>query len=172
MSFRRKRITGILALVVGLCMVLPTATLAQPPQQPPAPEKLINDGLRNQLRGGRVTLNYENLDIRLLGRVMAELTGRNILFDQTVQGNITVVSANPVTPEQAWNLFRIALEKYGFGVVETNGITSILPLKSIRKYAPVTKNPRQLDSSMSVGVLVFKKADVNLMQNALRPLLS
>lgn len=172
MSFKRNRITGILALVVGLCMVLPSAVLAQPPQQPPAPEKLIKDGLRNQLRGGRVTLNYENLDIRLLGRVMAELTGRNILFDQTVQGNITVVSANPVTPEQAWNLFRIALEKYGFGVVETNGITSILPLKSIRKYAAVTKNPRQLDSSMSVGVLVFKNADVNLMQNALRPLLS
>lgn len=161
-----------LTLLAGLCLLLPSAVLAQPPQAPPTPEKLITDQMRNVLRGGTVTLNYENLDIRLLGRLMAELTGRNIVFDQNVQGKITVVSSNPVGPEQAWQIFRIALEKYGYGVVEAKGITSVLPLKDIRKYAPVIKNPRDIKSGMSVGVLVFKHADVNLMQNALRPLLS
>lgn len=161
-----------LTLLAGLCLLLPSAVLAQPPQAPPPPEKLITDQMRNVLRGGTVTLNYENLDIRLLGRLMAELTGRNIVFDQNVQGKITVVSSNPVGPEQAWQIFRIALEKYGYGVVEANGITSVLPLKDIRKYAPVIKNPRDIKAGMSVGVLVFKHADVNLMQNALRPLLS
>lgn len=162
----------MLTLLVGLCMLLPSAVLAQPPQAPPPPEKLISEQIRSALRGGSVTLNYENLDIRLLGRLMAELTGRNIVFDQNVQGKITVVSSNPVGPEQAWQIFRIALEKYGFGVVEANGITSVLPLKDIRKYAPVVKNPNSIKAGMSVGVLVFKNADVNLMQNALRPLLS
>ena len=128
--------------------------------------------MREVLRSGTVTLNYENLDIRLLGRVMAELTGRNIVYDQNVQGRITVVSSQPVGPEQAWQIFRIALEKYGFGVVESNGITQVLPLKDIRKYAPVVRNPTTIKSGMSVGVLVFENADVNLMQNALRPLLS
>ena len=169
---------GLLARAFALCLVclmLPQGALAQPPQPAPAPppaETLINQQMREILRNGTVTLNYENLDIRLLGRVMAELTNRNIVFDQTVQGRITVVSSEPVGPEQAWQIFRIALEKYGFGVVESNGITQVLPLKDIRKYAPVVKNPTSIKSGMSVAVLVFENADVNLMQNALRPLLS
>ncbi|MFA5505601.1 MAG: type II secretion system secretin GspD [Vulcanimicrobiota bacterium] len=167
-----RRLSAALTLLLGVCLLLPQGTLAQPPQPPPPPETLINDQMREILRSGTVTLNYENLDIRLLGRVMAELTGRNIVYDQNVQGRITVVSSEPVGPEQAWQIFRIALEKYGFGVVESNGITQILPLKDIRKYAPVVKNPTTIQSGMSVGVLVFENADVNLMQNALRPLLS
>lgn len=172
MGFTKHKIARIFALLAGVFMLLPGGLLAQPPQAPPPPETLINDQMRDVLRGGSVTLNYEDLDIRLLGRVMAELTGRNIVYDQNVQGKITVVSSNPVGPEQAWQIFRIALEKYGFGVVESNGITQVLPLKEIRKYAPVTKNPRSIDAGMSVGVLVFENADVNLMQNSLRPLLS
>lgn len=132
----------------------------------------MTEALRAQLRSGLVTLNYENLDIRLLTRLMAEFTGRNIVLDQTVQGQITVVSSHPVNPDQAWQVFRLALERYGFGVVETNGITQILPLKDIRKYAPVSKNPTAIRAGMSVAVLVFKNADVNVMQNALKPLLS
>ncbi len=172
MGFTKHKVARTLALIWGLSLLLSTSISAQPPQPPPPPETLISESMRDVLRGGTVTLNYENLDIRLLGRVMAELTGRNIVYDQTVQGKITVVSSNPVGPEQAWQIFRIALEQYGFGVVEANGITSVLPLKSIRKYAPVIRNPKAIKSGMSVGVLVFKHADVNLMQNSLRPLLS
>lgn len=164
-----------ITILMGMCLLLAQGAFAQPPQSPqspPPPDNLINEQMRSVLRNGTVTLNYENLDIRLLGRVMAELTGRNIVYDQNVQGRITVVSSNPVGPEQAWQIFRIALEKYGFGVVESNGITQVLPLKDIRKYAPVVKNPVTISSGMSVGVLVFENADVNLMQNALRPLLS
>lgn len=170
-----------LAAGLALSLLLPGTVLAQPPQPArpgqPAPADapatpLITPEMRNALRSGSVTLNYENLDIRLLARLMAEFTGRNIVLDQNVQGKITVVSANPVTPEQAWQLFRIALERYNFGVVESNGITQVLPLKDIRKYAPVIKNPTTIRSGMSVGVIVLKNADVNVMQNALRPLLS
>lgn len=171
-TYTKRTLATAITLLLGVCLLLPQGALAQPPQPPPPPETLINDQMREVLRSGTVTLNYENLDIRLLGRVMAELTGRNIVYDQNVQGRITVVSSNPVGPEQAWQIFRIALEKYGFGVVESNGITQVLPLKDIRKYAPVVKNPTAIKSGMSVAVLVFENADVNLMQNALRPLLS
>jgi general secretion pathway protein D len=170
-----------LALTLFLFFLLPSAVVAQqPPPQPAAPAPappdssgpLMNEQTRAQLRSGMVTLNYENLDIRLLARLMAEFTGRNIVMDQNVQGRISVMSSAPVNPDQAWDIFRIALERYGMGVVEANGVTQILPLKDIRKYAPVIKNPTNVRSGMSVAVLVFKNADVNQMQNALRPLLS
>lgn len=159
--------------LLGFILIMWQGVLAQPPQPPPpASENLITEEVTNVLRSGAVTLNYENLDIRLLGRIMAELTNRTVIFDQNVQGKVTVVSNRPVNPEEAWQIFRIALEKYNFGVVESDGITQILPLRSLRKYAPVLKNPGQIRSNMSVGVLVLKNGDPNLMQNTLRPLLS
>lgn len=167
-----KRLSGAL---LGLLLLFSSTAVAQPPANgapPPPSGPLINEQTRQQLRSGMVTLNYENLDIRLLARLMAEFTGRNIVLDQNVQGKITVISSSPVNPNQAWEVFRLALERYGMGVSESNGVTQILPLKDIRKYAPVIKNPTKLRSDMTVGVLVFKNADVNLMQNALRPLLS
>ncbi len=176
MGFMRTAKRGV-AAALCLSFLLPGGVLAQPPQPPggappPPAGPLMNEATRAQLRSGQVTLNYENLDIRLLARLMAEFTGRNIVLDQNVQGKITVISSSPVNADQAWQIFRIALERYGMGVVEANGVTQIMPLKDIRKYAPVLKNPTNIRAGMSVGVLVFKNADVNLMQNALRPLLS
>ena len=182
MSWLRQKTQKGLATSLAISLLLPGIVLAQPPQpaqpgqpagQTPGPSApLMTEQMRQQLRSGSVTLNYENLDIRLLARLMAEFTGRNIVLDQNVQGKITVVSSNPVGPEQAWQIFRIALERYNFGVVESNGITQILPLKDIRKYAPVLKNPTQIRSGMSVGVILLKNANVDVMQNALKPLLS
>lgn len=181
MSWLRQTSRRGLAASLALSFLLPGAAFAQPPQPArpgqPAPSDapvapLITPEMRNALRSGSVTLNYENLDIRLLARLMAEFTGRNIVLDQNVQGKITVVSSNPVNPDQAWQIFRIALERYNYGVVESNGITQVMPLKDIRKYAPVLKNPTQIRSGMSVGVILLKNADVNVMQNALKPLLS
>jgi general secretion pathway protein D len=175
MGFMKTAQRGM-AAALSLFFLFPGGVLAQPPQPngaPPSPSgPLINEQMRQSLRSGMVTLNYENLDIRLLARIMAEFTGRNIVLDQNVQGKITVISSAPVNADQAWQIFRIALERYGMGVVEANGVTQVLPLKDIRKYAPVIKNPTTIRSGMSVGVLVFQNADVNLMQNALRPLLS
>ena len=171
MGFLRHKIMRMTVLL-GFVSILTAPGWAQPPRPASPSDRLIPQPMTDVLRGGNVTLNYENLDIRILGRVMAELTGRNIVFDQNVNGLVTVVSANPVGPERAWQIFRIALERYNFGVVEADGITQIKPLKDIRRYAPVTKNPTRVRSGMSVGVLVFENADVNLMQNALRPLLS
>lgn len=171
MGFLRYNIANS-AVLLGLISILMVPAWAQPPRPLPPSDRLIPQPMTDVLRGGNVTLNYENLDIRILGRVMAELTGRNIVFDQNVNGLVTVVSSNPVGPEQAWQIFRLALERYNFGVVESDGITQIKPLKDIRNYGPVTKNPTRVRTGMSVGVLVFNHADVNLMQNALRPLLS
>ena len=92
--YKIRMLATALTLLLGVSLLLPQGAQAQPPQPPPPPETLINDQMREILRSGTVTLNYENLDIRLLGRVMAELTGRNIVYDQNVQGRITVVSSS------------------------------------------------------------------------------
>lgn len=142
--------------------------------QPPTPaDRLIDDQTARSLRGGRVMLNYENTDIRLLARLMAELTGRNILLDQNAQGQMTVISSREVTPDEAWDIFTLALEAYGFGAFDEGGFTRIMPIKNGRnEYGRVILNPEMKRRGFTVGVIVMKHGDANQIQNALRPLLS
>ncbi|MCA9793688.1 MAG: type II secretion system secretin GspD [Candidatus Eremiobacteraeota bacterium] len=156
-------------LLVSFCL-LPVA--AQPPGPPPKQPRLL-EGKAETLRNGKILLNYEDVDIRLMGRLMAELTGRNVVFDQNVQGKLTVLSAREVTPEEAWQIFKVALERYGFGVYERAGFTQVVPLKDARMQSPVLVNPKGgIPTDMALAVLLFKNADVNILQNTIRPLLS
>ncbi len=157
-------------ILIAICVL---QAWGQPPAPPKSSPRLLEGGRAESLRSGRILLNYEDVDIRLMGRLMAELTGRNIVFDQNVQGRLTVLSSREVTPNEAWEIFRVALSRYGFGTVERSGFTQVVPLKDTRTNSKVLVNPRTAPTEgMSMAVLLFKDADVNILQNSIRPLLS
>ncbi|MBI3928597.1 MAG: type II secretion system secretin GspD [Armatimonadetes bacterium] len=149
--------------------------LAQPPAPaPPQPgARLLEAEMAEALRRGRIMMNYENIDLRVLARLMAELTGRNIVLDDRVQGRVTVLSSREVTPAEAWDIFKVALERYGFAVVPKPGFVQIIPLADARRTAPVVGRPRTgANGEIVMAVLLFRHADVNVLQNVVRPLLS
>jgi len=140
----------------------------------PAPQgRLLTDPLVEALRSGRILMNYENIDIRVLSRLMSELTGRNIVIDERVQGKITVLSTREVTADEAWGIFRAALERYGFAVQQRQGFFLVVPLPDARKEGRVVVNPRLTRSEdMTMAVLILNNADVSQVRNAVRPLVS
>lgn len=140
----------------------------------PAPQgRLLTDPLVDALRSGRMLMNYENIDIRVLGRLMSELTGRNIVIDDRVQGKITVLSTREVTADEAWDIFRGALERYGFAVQQRQGFFQVVPLPEARKEGRVVVNPRlNRSEDMAMAVLILSNADATQVQNAVRPLVS
>ncbi len=159
-----------------LIVVLVFGVTAPGKAKEPIPEKsspVLDGEMTRALRGGRILMNYDNLDVRVLARLMAELTGKNIILDDRVRGRVTVISTREVTPDEAWDIFRVALERYGFMVRERDGYVQIVPLSEARRTGKVTLNPQWGRSSdIVMAVLLFKKADVNLLQNVVRPLLS
>jgi len=80
-----------------------------------------------------VTLNFTNIDINALIKVMSELTRRNFILDERVTGKITIMTPTKMSPDEAYQVFLSALEIKGFTAVEDGTVTRIIPAASARQ---------------------------------------
>lgn len=74
-----------------------------------------------------VQLNLVDTDIGGVLRMAARFTGRQFLVDPRVSGKMTVVSDGPVSRVQAYQLLLGALRMRGFAVVESGGVSRVVP---------------------------------------------
>ena len=114
-SFR----TGAIALAAQLVLALaaglsPVPTPAQDANAAPKP-------------GEPITLNFSNAEIESVARTMAVITGKDVVVDPRVKGNINLVTDRPVPPAAAFNQFAGALRLQGFAIVESEGLYKIVP---------------------------------------------
>ncbi len=80
-----------------------------------------------QRAGEPITLNFVGADIEAVARTMAVITGRTMVVDPRVKGTINLSSDRPLTPAAAYNQFLAALRLQGFTVVESSGISKVVP---------------------------------------------
>jgi len=77
--------------------------------------------------GGDTTLNFVDADLQGVIRALAHFTGRNFLVDPRVKGKLTLVSETPVDRATAYAMLLGALRMQGFAVVDTGGISRVVP---------------------------------------------
>ena len=81
-----------------------------------------------------ITPNYKEADIRQIIEAVGEVTGRNFIIDPRVNGNVTMLSSTPMSPDAFYEAFLSILEVYGFIAMNSGDITKILPNASARQY--------------------------------------
>jgi general secretion pathway protein D len=81
---------------------------------------------------GTIHLNFRNVDVLQIITMMSELTGKNFLVDDKVQGTITLVAPQPVTLEEAYQIFLAALQMHGLTVVPQGSINKIIPSRDAK----------------------------------------
>jgi general secretion pathway protein D len=74
-----------------------------------------------------VTLNFVNAEIAEVARTMGVMTGRNMVVDPRVKGTMNLSSDKPLSTTAAYNQFLTMLRFQGFTVVETAGISKVVP---------------------------------------------
>ena len=74
-----------------------------------------------------ITMNMRDADIRSVIQWVSDLTGKNILVHNAVQGKVTVISGGTVSEEEAYQLFLSTLQINGFAAQEKNGVITIVP---------------------------------------------
>ena len=74
-----------------------------------------------------VTLNFANAEIEAVARTLATITGKNVVVDPRVRGQINLVTDRPVQPAAAFQQFLAALRLQGFTVVESAGLYKVVP---------------------------------------------
>src|SRR2546427_4557123 len=71
---------------------------------------------------------------------MSQMTGRNMLIDPRVRGQVTIVSARPMSVAAGYQIFLSALKTQGFTAVEGPGdAVRIIPVAEAKAAAPVNE---------------------------------
>ncbi len=110
-----RRASFICLLTVGSGLLFPLATLAQ-----------SGGG-----SSGRVSLDFNDVELSVFVRFISELTGKNFVLDDVVKkagGKISVYSPTKVTHEQAYRMFVAALEVSRLAVVTKGNVHQIVAM--------------------------------------------
>lgn len=110
--------------------VLTVSTMAAGEKLPrPLPGSMDETAKRDQRF---ITIDFDNVDIRLLIKYISELTGKNFVVDKSVQGNVTIVSPTKISEEEAYRVFESVLEVHGYTTVQSGSLIKILPAAKAR----------------------------------------
>ncbi len=119
---------------------------------------------------GKITLNFNSVDIREFAYFMGELINKNVIIDPAVRGKITLSFTKPLTPEEAWEVFTSALYLQGYGVIEDKDTIRILPLNEGIGIAKIKEKPAE--GELSILIYSFKHTSAQDAMSAIRPFLS
>ena len=78
-------------------------------------------------------INLRDADIRALSEQVSEITGRTLVLDPTVTGNVTVISAEELTQQGVWDLFQSVLRVQGFAALRSGTIWRVVPQAVVRE---------------------------------------
>src|SRR5262245_25688513 len=143
---------------------------------PPGPTGVKAPGtLAVTPKSGEVLLNFQQADLQAVVKAMAQMTGRNMLIDPRVRGQVTIVSARPMPIAAAYQVFLSALKAQGFTAVEgPSDSVRIVPVAEAKASAPVNEQPGPPRGGETVvtQVVIGQHVAVVQLQNVLRPLMS
>ncbi len=160
---RRAAAAGLLLMLVAGTGIAQTA----PPVPAAEPAPATADG--------RQTLNLKNADINVLIATVAEITGRNFIVDPRVEGRVTVITSEPMTPGEIYDTFLSVLRVNGFAAVENGRLVRIVPDAVARQFdTPVQSAPAAAQASpdaLVTRVLTVENVAAAEVADLLRPLL-
>jgi general secretion pathway protein D len=123
----------------------------------------------------QVTLNFVNADIDQVAKAIGAATGKTIIVDPRVKGQINLVSESSVPEEQALKTLQSALRMQGFSMVQDHGVLKVVPeadakLQGVPTY--VGNAPTARGDQVVTQVFVLRNESANNLLPVLRPLIS
>ena len=101
------------------------AANAPPAASPPAAD--------NQAAPVFFSMDFTDVDLPVLVKFISEQTRKNFIFDERVQGKITIISPRKISVEEAYNVFLSVLQVKGFTTVEQGNTIKIVPLREAKQ---------------------------------------
>lgn len=118
----------------------------------------------------QVSLDLRDASLRDFVQVVAQSTGRNFILDDRVQGSVTVVAPNEVSPSAIYEIFLNVLELNRLTIVEGDEADRIVPIDVARELAPGQERAR-LGGDYETRVIVVRNSPVADIAEVVRPLL-
>lgn len=120
---------------------------------------------------GMVTLDLANAEVESVIKVAAEITGRSFVIDPRVKGTINVISGRPIPRAELYSLIISALRMQGYAVIESNGVTKILPAAEAGMHAPTGSGQGNGDRLLT-QIFQLRNSSAATLLPVLKPLIS
>ncbi len=78
-----------------------------------------------------VTLDFSEVDLPVLVKLISELTGKNFVIDEKVRGKVSIISPTKIPLERVYDVFLSVLELKGLTVVESGEVYLIRPFAEV-----------------------------------------
>jgi len=136
---------------------------------------LVSGLMAAQCAHAQVTLNFVNADIDQVAKAIGAATGKTIIVDPRVKGQLNLVSENPVPEDQALKTLQSALRMQGFALVQDHGVLKVVPeadakLQGVPTY--VGNTPTARGDQVVTQVFTLRHESANNLLPVLRPLIS
>ncbi len=118
------------------------------------------------------TVNFKDTDIQEVIKFVADATGKTILVDPKVRGQVRVISEDAVNREELYELFLSMMDVQGFTAVERGNVVRIVPNRDARSLPVPTDlgtNPLG-DDTYVTQVLKLENISASKVLPTLRPL--
>jgi general secretion pathway protein D len=80
-----------------------------------------------------ISMDFTDVDLPVLVKFISEQTRKNFIFDERLQGKITIISPRKITVEEAYNVFLSVLQVKGFTTVEQGNTIKIVALRDAKQ---------------------------------------
>ena len=124
-------------------------------------EKDVIDSQRAKYTGDRLSLNFQDIDIRSVIAVLSEFTGQNVVAGDDVTGTVTV-KLDDVPWDEALDFIMMTkgLEKY-----ETGNVTLVAPVGKIKDYKEKQKEKEEVIELLDPLVTEYLKINYAKAEN-------
>ncbi len=123
----------------------------------------------------QVTLNFVNADIDQVAKTIGAATGRTIIVDPRVKGQVNLISEQPVDREVAFKTLESVLRMQGFTLVDDHGVYKVVPEADakLQGVPTVVGNTAQIHGDQVITqVFKLQYESANNVLPVLRPLIS
>lgn len=119
-----------------------------------------------------VVINMRGADIKDVAEQVSRITGRTLVLDPAVQGQVNVVSAEPLSRNGVWELFLSVLRTSGFAAVRSGNVWRIVPQASVVQGGASETGPAQSNQQIVTRLVRLRNLPSDQAVRALRPLVS
>ena len=119
-----------------------------------------------------VTINMRDADIKSFVSDIASLTGKSFVVDPRVKANVTVISRDDLTIEEAYEIFLSVLSVHGFTAVEQANAVKIVPASMGRQSFTEVSKPVSPEDALVSTIIRPSQTSANALIPLIRPLVN
>ncbi len=121
---------------------------------------------------GPFVINLRNTDISVLAEQVSEITERTLVIDPALSGEVTVISAEPLTQSGVWALFQSILRVRGFVAVESGVVWEIVTEAEARSKGVTVQGGQAGSQDVVTQLLPLERLPAEEAVRVLRPLVA